>query len=218
LSRLNNFREDLRVPEMFRATLADYTASGYDRGHLISSADRMSRSVLNSETFLLTNMSPQAPNFNRGVWKELESATRELAGHKDIVEVYMICGPLFNVGDPIDVIGPNKVVVPDAYFKSILVENRKGTLQMWTFAIPNKETKEHYSKFLVPTEDVERWAGMALWDRLRGVAASTLRRKVSKIWPGGSPKQAAGKSAKKSAGVKKAPAAGGPPGEPPGYM
>jgi endonuclease G len=203
LARLNNFREDLRVPEMFRATLADYAGSGYDRGHLISSADRMSRTVLNSETFLLTNMSPQAPGFNRGVWKELEQATRDLAGQKDIVEVYMICGPLFNVGDPVDVIGRNQIVVPDGYFKSVLAENRRGTLQMWTFAFDNKETKDHYSKFLVKTEDVERWAGLALWDRLHGEAATSLRRKISKIWAGGSPPAKTKKKVKKAAAAKK---------------
>ena len=40
---------------MFRSTLDDYKGSGYDRGHLISSADRLGRAVVNSETFLMTN-------------------------------------------------------------------------------------------------------------------------------------------------------------------
>ena len=50
LKRLDNFREDLRIDDMFRATLKDYQASGYDRGHLVSSADRLGRTVVNSET------------------------------------------------------------------------------------------------------------------------------------------------------------------------
>jgi len=71
LERLDNFREDSRIPQMFRSTKADYEGSGYDRGHLVSSADRMKKTVVNSETFLLSNMSPQAPSFNRGIWSTL---------------------------------------------------------------------------------------------------------------------------------------------------
>jgi endonuclease G len=56
LKRLDNFQEDLRIDDMFRAKLDDYAGSGYDRGHLVSSADRLGRTVVNSETFLMTNM------------------------------------------------------------------------------------------------------------------------------------------------------------------
>ena len=56
--RLDNFREDLRIPEKFRSSLGDYKGSGFDRGHLINSADRKGSRIINSETFLLSNMSP----------------------------------------------------------------------------------------------------------------------------------------------------------------
>ena len=112
--RLDNFREDLRVSEKFRSTLDDYRGSGFDRGHLINSADRKASRIINSETFLLSNMSPQRPEFNRKIWLELEDAVRVLAAKEEFVEVYTICGPLFNIGSPIEVIGENKVVVPDA--------------------------------------------------------------------------------------------------------
>ena len=38
--RADNFRSDYRVPEMFRADLEVYKGSGYDRGHLVPSADQ----------------------------------------------------------------------------------------------------------------------------------------------------------------------------------
>ncbi len=50
LERLDNFREGPRIPEVFRSTKKDYEGSGYDRGHLISSADRMQKTVVKSET------------------------------------------------------------------------------------------------------------------------------------------------------------------------
>lgn len=87
LERLDNFREDARIPAMFRSTKEDYEGSGYDRGHLISSADRMKKTVVNSETFLMSNMSPQKPGFNRDIWSTLEEAVRSLAMQETYVEV-----------------------------------------------------------------------------------------------------------------------------------
>jgi len=187
LERLDNFRVDLRIAEKFRATLEDYAGSGFDRGHLISSADRLGSSIINSETFLMSNMSPQAPAMNRQIWRFLEQAVRELAAKERYIEVYAICGPLFNIGDPIEVIGENRVVVPDAYFKSVLAETarantRRSQLEMWTFAIPNKGTDQPLESFIVPTLDVEKWAGLSLWDRLEGMDSERLKTLTPPMW------------------------------------
>ena len=184
VDRIDSFRPDLRVPEKFRADLIDYKGSGYDRGHLIASADRRATEIKNSETFLLTNMSPQKPKFNRGIWKKLEESVRELA--KKYVEVYVICGPLFDVGKKIEVIGKgdkNDVVIPipHAFFKSILAENVKGQLSLWSFILPNAESKKPLSDFLCLTTEIERRAGLMLWDRLRGEAADKLKNKKRKM-------------------------------------
>ncbi|MCP4370581.1 MAG: hypothetical protein GY797_21080 [Deltaproteobacteria bacterium] len=56
--RPDSFRSDYRVPEMFRADKADYASSGYDRGHLVACANQRETKIQNSETFLLSNMSP----------------------------------------------------------------------------------------------------------------------------------------------------------------
>jgi endonuclease G len=56
----------------------DYTGSGYDRGHIAPSADRTRNEADNSSTFLMTNMMPQVPEVNRGVWGDLEEYCREL--------------------------------------------------------------------------------------------------------------------------------------------
>jgi endonuclease G len=184
--RLDNFREDLRIPETFRSTLDDYKGSGFDRGHLINSADRQGSRIINSETFLLSNMSPQKPKFNRAIWLELEKAVRALAEKDEFAEVYIACGPLFAIGDPIEVIGANHVVVPDAYFKSVLAERAKpkstNQLAMWSFVIPNGKTNKTLKEFLVPTVEVERRAGLQLWDKLRGEKIDALKTKKGRMW------------------------------------
>ena len=58
--------------------------------------------MIGGETFLLSNMSPQAPAFNRQIWRILEEKVRDLA--KEFVEVYAISGPYFEVGETIQTI------------------------------------------------------------------------------------------------------------------
>ena len=173
VERANNFRPDYRVPQMFRADLADYRHSGFDRGHLVASANQQDTSVQNSETFLLSNMSPQHPRFNRDVWMSLEREIRNLDDQENIYETYVISGPIFDFDTPVESIGATddngvSLPVPHSYFKSILTENNRGRLEMWSFVIPNRETDNSLASFLAPTARVEKMAGLLLWERLVG--------------------------------------------------
>jgi len=188
IERHNNFRPDYRVPQMFRADLADYKNSGFDRGHLVASADQQDTKVQNSETFLLSNMSPQQPRFNREIWMDLEKEIRKLDDQDDIYETYVISGPIFDFDKPVTTIGAlddNGVTlpVPHAYFKSILTEDRRGNLDMWSFVIPNKETDNTLASFLVPTSRVEKYAGLFLWERLVGPEIEKMKNdKDKQMW------------------------------------
>ena len=155
--------------------------------------------MINSETFLLSNMSPQLPAFNRGVWKNLEGAVRKLSQKKKMMakvgdvrkavwkyaEVYVICGPVFEIGSKLEVIGDSeeiKVAIPHAFFKSVLAEQRLGKLEMWSFLIPNEDTKKDLASFRVPTEEVEHRAGLQLWDRLQGLKMEKLKARKGRMW------------------------------------
>ena len=173
LGRANNFRPDYRIPDMFRADLVDYAGSGYDRGHLVPSADKTELKLQNSETFLLSNMSPQKPGFNRQIWRKLEKAVRDLDKRDDIYETYVVTGPVFDFRQKVKRIGAKDkngvtLPVPDAYFKSVLIENKNGALHMWSFYLPNEASNASLESFRVPTIRIEQYAGIFLWDRLVG--------------------------------------------------
>src|SRR4028119_1607457 len=77
--RPDNFRPDDALPaEAYKVQPSDYTGSGYDRGHIAPSADRTRKEADNSATFLMSNMMPQVPELNRGVWGDLKEYCREL--------------------------------------------------------------------------------------------------------------------------------------------
>lgn len=185
--RADNFRSDHRIPEMFRADREDYKSFGYDRGHLAASANHREDELQNSETFLLSNMSPQIPKFNQGIWRDLEGAVRTLNEDKKVLETFVISGPLFDFQKPVKEIGKdtkNEVTlpVPHAYFKSILVERNTGALWMWSFILDNKASNKPLEEFRVPTTKVERWAGIKLWERLRGSNIAKEKNKKRKMW------------------------------------
>lgn len=187
IDRLDNFRSDYRVPSMFRADLGVYRGSGYDRGHLVASANQDETNLQNSETFLLSNMSPQVPAFNRNIWRRLEEAVRALDAKEDIYETYVVSGPYFNFDEPIITLqeeGGRGVTlpVPHGFFKSVLTEDKRGNLHMWSFMMPNAASSEPLETFLVPTVRVERYVGIELWNRLTGVQIEAEKENVRDMW------------------------------------
>ncbi|MDH5598865.1 MAG: DNA/RNA non-specific endonuclease, partial [Cyclobacteriaceae bacterium] len=73
--RNDRFKED---PDVFTGSskLSDYKGSGFDRGHLCPAADNKNSDITMAESFYMSNMSPQLPAFNRGIWKQLEEQFR----------------------------------------------------------------------------------------------------------------------------------------------
>jgi len=89
--RQDDFRADTTLPSTFyRVSGSDYSGSGFDRGHMTPSADRTNTVSSNSSTFLMTNMIPQAPDNNQGVWANLENYLRTLVSQGK--ELYIISG------------------------------------------------------------------------------------------------------------------------------
>ena len=187
VERSDNFRPDYRIPEMFRADLQDFARSGLDRGHLVASANKRSVELQNSETFLLSNMSPQEPKFNRLIWKNLEDAVRKLNAQKRILATYVICGPIFYFDKPVKFIGTDddnevSVPIPNAFFKSVLTESKTGALNMWSFIFPNKKADKPLEDYRVRTTKVEQFAGIQLWSRLEGKKIATEKKRVRRMW------------------------------------
>ncbi|WOE31023.1 MULTISPECIES: DNA/RNA non-specific endonuclease [unclassified Acinetobacter] len=117
IPREDSFHEETRVPSAYRAVLADYKGSGFDRGHMAPNAD-MPNKEAQSDSFSLANMVPQAPKNNQKIWREIEEATRAIVT-KQKQDVYVVTGPVF-LGQKLKTIG-NGVIVPTAVFKALYI-------------------------------------------------------------------------------------------------
>lgn len=99
------------------AQLEDYRGSGYERGHMCPAGDmKWSLDAMNS-CFLLTNICPQASKLNGGPWNSLENKCREWAVRDSAIVI--VCGPVLT-DELTRAIGPNKVAVPERFFKVVL--------------------------------------------------------------------------------------------------
>ncbi|ANQ48195.1 DNA/RNA non-specific endonuclease [Flammeovirga sp. MY04] len=155
-NRSNDFRSDHKV-DTYSADLSDYKGSGYDRGHLAPAADMSFNSDAMSESFYLSNMSPQIAEFNRGIWKNLEEQFRVWA--YDLKNMYIITGPILEDGLP--TIGSNQVSVPKYYYKLALhVDEKNNTYEGICFIIPNKGSSTPLKEYIVTIDALEEMTGM----------------------------------------------------------
>jgi endonuclease G len=150
IERSDNFRADKSIVSG-SATPADYRGSGFDRGHLAPAGDMKWDELAMSQSFLMSNMSPQTPGFNRGIWRKLETEVRNWAIEKD--SLYVITGPLFSSTDSL--IGQNEVGVPGHYFK-VLVDLSPPDHDMIAFLLPNSSSSEELLSFAIPVDSLER--------------------------------------------------------------
>ncbi len=161
--RSNNFRIDPLVTTK-SATKWDYKRSGYDRGHLVPAGDMGFDSKAMSETFFMSNMSPQIRHFNGGVWRELEEQTRDWA--RKYKKIYVVSGPVLTE-EPIDEIGENNVAVPSAYYKVIL-DYTDPEVKGIGFVLPNEVSNRPLQDFAMSIDDVEKRTGIDFFPNLSG--------------------------------------------------
>lgn len=154
VSRTDDFRPDGAV-KTGSASLIDYRGSGYDRGHLAPAADFTWSITAMSESFFLSNMSPQDPGFNRGIWKRLETNVRNWA----VIEgdIYVVTGPILT--GHYQSIGANQISVPDYYYKVIL-DYREPEIKGIGFILPNQKSSSSLQSFAVTIDEVEQQTGI----------------------------------------------------------
>ena len=187
--RSDDFRSD---PEITTgsATPSDYKKSGYDRGHLSPAADFAFDEKAMSETFYMSNMSPQKGGLNRGIWKDLEAEVRLWA--KNFGRVYVVSGPILEKpAAEYQSIGENKVSVPEFYYKVLLIplyedEKDKKTpedaqsVTMLAFILPNEKCDGALDDYAVTVDEVESRTGLDFFAPLPDSIENEMEGKVKR--------------------------------------
>ena len=161
VKRKDNFRIDTLVVTG-SASINDYKKSGFDRGHLAPAKTMSFSEETMRESFLMSNMSPQKPGFNRGIWKRLEERVRSWIPLSD--SLYIVTGPVLR--GTLGVIGKNEVTVPGAYYKTIL-RFKNGNLFGIGFLLKNEKSSKSLASYAVSIDRIEKLTGLNFYQNLR---------------------------------------------------
>jgi endonuclease G, mitochondrial len=186
--RTDNFRPDQTLPSAwYKVVTSDYTNSGFDRGHLCPSDDRDGSFEDNDETFLMTNIAPQAPNNNRGLWADLEAYSRKIAEAGN--ELYIIAGVYGkggtgSNGGKTNTLDNGKVIVPESFWKVIVIlpigsndiSRVDATTRVIAVNVPNKESVDgtKWGEYRLNIDDLETLTGYDFLSNVPSAIQKTL--------------------------------------------
>jgi endonuclease G, mitochondrial len=191
--RVGKFAPDEELPsEWQRIKPSDYTGSGFDRGHMANSEDRSRSPEDNIPTFLMTNILPQSPDNNQGVWVELEKYSRQLA--RSGKELFIISGGHGQGGVGKNglraTVGQGKVLVPAVTWKVILVLDKpnagvagvdKNTRTI-AVIVPNKQgiKSDQWQQYLTSVKDVEKLTGYKFFTNVPADIREVINAKIDR--------------------------------------
>ena len=149
-----------------------YAALGVDRGHQVPLAS-FAGTEYASETNVMSNITPQRSDLNRGAWARIEDAERDLAMRDGVEAVYVVTGPLYERAMPSLPAADESHAVPSGYWKVIAVA--APTLRVAAFVL-DQETgrRESYCGHLVTVDEVEARSGLDLMAGLTDVTEDAV--------------------------------------------
>ncbi len=171
--REGSFHPDTTLPAGFyQVQPADYSGTGFDRGHMCPSGDRTRTPADNDAVFVMSNMVPQAPDNNRKTWETLESYCRTLAMAGD--ELYILCGPegvggTGSKGFRTTLNAAQRIFVPSVTWKVVLIlpagtdDLARVTASTQTIAVivPNQQgINPDWRQFRHSVREVEQLTGL----------------------------------------------------------
>lgn len=140
------FADDPSLPSQHRIGFGGF-GSGYDRGHLCASADRLYSAAANDQTFYMTNMSPQLHNFNGGYWVTLEGLVQSLGRDSSFADTLYIVkgGTIDKTIQTLSRSYGNTTVVPRYYFMALL-KVKNGIYSSIAFLMEHKDYGYDFDK------------------------------------------------------------------------
>lgn len=183
--RSPDFGTDTSLPPGFyEVTTTDYSGVGYDRGHMCPSADRTDNDADNELVFLMSNIIPQAPSNNSGVWGAFEGYCRSLAQSGN--ELLIICGPSGFNGSLIQ--PSQRVLIPQYVWKVVVVvptgsgsalSRITAATRVIAIKIPNNNSvSSPWQNYITSAAQIQADTGFTFFTALPSDIAAVLRNKV----------------------------------------
>lgn len=189
-AKWNTSRSDAWAPDplltQYTDNGADYSGSGYTRGHLVASADRLYSKQANEQTFYYSNISPQTNNFNTGIWADLEIKVRAWVPTQETDTLFVTKGGTINDGQILGTIGANKIAIPKYYFMAFLYK-KGSTYKSIAFYFEHKAYSQPYNQkiYALTVDELEIKTGIDFFHNLpNDIEFEVEKQKNLADWPG----------------------------------
>lgn len=166
--RCTRFTLDQEIPTPHPSS---YTGSGYDLGHQVPAADMAFSIIAMRDSFRMSNVCPQVPGMNRGIWKRLEKWLRDTAIREG--KIWIATGPVFSRSEK--TFSKEYIPVPCAFFKVVYAPHSR---KMIAFLVQNVSS-DHPVFFFADTVDaVEVITGLDFFSSIPEPEQSELESKI----------------------------------------
>ena len=186
--RSDEFIDDPQLPSQY--WIGANSFSGYSRGHICASADRLWSSQANKQTFYMSNMSPQLEDFNSGIWADFENKMRDKCRDATFADtVYVVKGGTIANDQILGKIVRNGklMVVPKYYFMAFL-RYRYGSydaIGIWLEHRGNYSSsdRKNLAQYLVSIDQLEEKTGIDFFHNLSNDKEQTVEAAFNKsLW------------------------------------
>lgn len=163
VGRMDTWQWDPKLPTKL-STENDFKGSGYSRGHMVASEDRVSSKEANKQTFYYSNVSPQLQEHNAGIWKKLEEKVREWGRDSQFRKVmYIAKGGTIADGQVEEKRLRGKIVIPRYYFMAVLTEDHAGEYHAIGFLTEHRKyskSESNLQTLALSIDELEKFTGL----------------------------------------------------------
>jgi endonuclease G len=176
VSRTNDFRPDTTIScgssderdyftrELRKDSTEIFKGFGFDRGHLVPSADFKWSPIGLSETYFYSNMTPQRPQFNRESWAEIEGLVRKIVDAEKKT-LYVLTAPIITESLKTVENSVHQIKIPDWHYK-VVADLSMDSPRGMAFLMPNRKCENRPSAYVVSIDSIEKLTGLDFFPNL----------------------------------------------------
>lgn len=175
------FTQDRSVPKAPKP--GDYTKSGYDRGHMVPNYAIITRygEEARRKTFKMSNIAPQTPALNRGVWREVEHRIADLWTAR-YGEIWVIVGCISDGGG--ETVSGTDIDVPSAYYQIVIAQEGMNVRALAMLFDRDVAWREWAARNIISIDELEKLTGLDFNPELPAFIQDPLEAETpSRLWP-----------------------------------
>ena len=161
----------------------DYSKSGYDRGHMVPNYAIITRygEEARRKTFMMSNIAPQSPALNRGVWREVEHRIADLWTQR-YGEIWVVVGCIPSVSQ--ETISGTRIDIPSAYYQVIMAQEGMNVRALALLFDQNVGWREWAARNIISIDELEKLTGLDFNPDLPAFIQDPLEAETpSRLWP-----------------------------------